>query len=213
MEGLRSPAAQGSLVLTPPLSPEDETLRTAGWRWLAATADGADVLVLLHGAEPDRATARRFAAMSPQAERTGFSAAFTGLDRLPEALKEARMAASVAPAGRGIAYYDDFGSFGNVAAALSPKQLTEYVTTTLGALRAYDLKRGSSLLETLRRFVANSGQVAETAAELSIHVNTLHQRIQRIEQVTGLDLRSYRDIARITLALDMLQITGDPPFG
>ncbi|MQY26145.1 helix-turn-helix domain-containing protein [Nocardia aurantia] len=191
------------------LGRKHETLRSAGWRWLAACADGCDVLLLLHGDEPDRASARHFMAMSPQAARMGLSSPFIGLDQLPQALKQARAAASVAATDRGVAYHGDFGSFGNVAAALEPEQITDFVTATLGELRRYDARRGTGLVDTLRRYVAHSGQIAETATELSIHVNTLHQRIQRIEQVTGLDLHSYRDIARVTLALDMLRLAGD----
>ncbi|MFE7053575.1 PucR family transcriptional regulator [Streptomyces californicus] len=53
------------------------------------------------------------------------------------------------------------------------------------------------LLETLETFLAHNGSWARTAEALHLHVNTVHYRVQRIEQLTG------RDLARLDHRLDL----------
>jgi len=56
------------------------------------------------------------------------------------------------------------------------------------------------LLRTLEAFVGHDYDRAATATALHVHRNTLGYRIRRIEQVTGLDLSSARDLALAYLA-------------
>jgi hypothetical protein len=54
----------------------------------------------------------------------------------------------------------------------------------LARLVGYDTRRAGRLVETLRCWLSSS------TAELSIHSNTLRYRLKRIEQITGIDLRT-----------------------
>ncbi|MFG2176230.1 PucR family transcriptional regulator [Streptomyces niveus] len=53
------------------------------------------------------------------------------------------------------------------------------------------------LLQTLETFLARDGSWARAAEELHLHVNTVHYRIGRIEQITG------RDLSRLDDRLDL----------
>ena len=68
----------------------------------------------------------------------------------------------------------------------------------LAKLVAYDRRRSTQLVQTLEEYLRHRGSVSATAAALFVHQNTLRQRIERIEKLTGLDLR-----ARDWLALDI----------
>ena len=57
----------------------------------------------------------------------------------------------------------------------------------LATVADYDRRRGSELLRTLESFLSYRGIVA-TARALFIHPNTLRQRLDRIEQLTGVDV-------------------------
>jgi len=54
----------------------------------------------------------------------------------------------------------------------------------------YDLRRGSSLLHTLEEFLKRRGNISSTAEALFVHQNTLRQRLRRIGELSGLDLRA-----------------------
>jgi GAF domain-containing protein len=56
-------------------------------------------------------------------------------------------------------------------------------------LADYDEAHQTSLLRTLEEFLARRGTINATAGALYIHPNTLRQRLRRIMELTGLDLR------------------------
>ncbi|MFE2375102.1 helix-turn-helix domain-containing protein [Streptomyces sp. NPDC059398] len=70
----------------------------------------------------------------------------------------------------------------------------------LGPLEEYDRTHGAEFLRTLEVFLEHNGAWRTTAAELHIHVSTLHYRIGRVEQLTGRDLSHARDRVDLHLA-------------
>lgn len=181
----------------------------AGWPILTVVADGSDVLVLLRGGPINGTTAAALVSLHPEASCIGLSSTLAGLEELPQGLKQARMALAIAASVDSVAHYDDFGSFVDVTGGMSVDQMRSFVETVLGEIHAYDERRGTELIDTLKVFIEKDGQAPEAAIALSVHVNTLHKRLHRIEELSGLNLRSFRDVARVTLALDMLPtVTG-----
>ena len=57
-------------------------------------------------------------------------------------------------------------------------------------LATYDAKRQTQLLATLEAYLDNSGSIADTAAVLYVHRNTLLRRLERIETLCNLNLRT-----------------------
>jgi hypothetical protein len=64
------------------------------------------------------------------------------------------------------------------------------------------------LARTLQTLVGCRLDRTATSAALHVHRNTLAYRLRRIEEITGLDLRSPRDLARVYLAIG---VGADPP--
>jgi GAF domain-containing protein len=54
----------------------------------------------------------------------------------------------------------------------------------------YDRQRQTSLLRTLEEFLRRRGNISATAEALYVHPNTLRQRLRRIQELSGLDLRN-----------------------
>jgi DNA-binding PucR family transcriptional regulator len=77
----------------------------------------------------------------------------------------------------------------------------------IAVLAAYDAKRCTVLLETLERHLGDRGALAATARALFIHTNTLRQRLERIESLTGLDL-AQEDLLSLELALKLARLHG-----
>ncbi|MFG1924750.1 helix-turn-helix domain-containing protein [Cryptosporangium sp. NPDC048952] len=93
-----------------------------------------------------------------------------------------------------------------------PRSLREFLDATIGAVRAYDVERGTELLPTLRAFVRCAASPTKTARALNFHTNTILQRLDRLDRVLGIDWRDDERLFRISLAvrLDELASRVDP---
>jgi DNA-binding PucR family transcriptional regulator len=80
-------------------------------------------------------------------------------------------------------------------------------TVAIATLAVYDAKRRTALLQTLERHLGDRGALAATARALFIHTNTLRQRLERIEALTGLDL-AQEDLLSLELALKLARLHG-----
>ena len=63
-----------------------------------------------------------------------------------------------------------------------------FVREWLGSLLDYDARRKAELVHTLTQYLEHGGNYDATAAELSVHKSTLKYRLQRIRDLTGLEL-------------------------
>ena len=54
---------------------------------------------------------------------------------------------------------------------------------------------------TIHKFFENNVNISETARELYVHRNTLVYRLERIEKVLGLDIRTFEDAMLFKIAL------------
>lgn len=64
-----------------------------------------------------------------------------------------------------------------------------FVNPALRALEKYDSQNDTELVPTLLSYLQQDGNLSQTASALFIHRNTLHNRIERMEELTGLNLR------------------------
>jgi purine catabolism regulator len=58
-------------------------------------------------------------------------------------------------------------------------------------------------MQTLRIYVENEGQIAETAKRLFLHRNTVIYRLDKCEKLTRRNLKDPSDTIRIRLAFHM----------
>lgn len=68
-----------------------------------------------------------------------------------------------------------------------------------------DVVDHKQLLETLKAFLANDSSLQITADALYIHINTLHYRLSKIQQMTGLDPKRFKDLTNLYLAITFLE--------
>lgn len=85
--------------------------------------------------------------------------------------------------------------------------LEAFLEKTLGPLKAYDRQGRSDLLGTLSAYFRNSGNLARTAAELYVHVNTLLRRIDKIASLIGSDWREADRALELHLALRLFELS------
>jgi hypothetical protein len=80
-------------------------------------------------------------------------------------------------------------------ADLGAVMLARYVNAVL------DLPAGPAILDTAERYLANDRSVDLTAKDLDVHRNTVRQRLERFEEITGRSLRETETVVELWWAL------------
>ncbi|MWA04932.1 GAF domain-containing protein [Actinomadura sp. LD22] len=106
----------------------------------------------------------------------------------------------------GIVALDDLGAAGLLLRYGEPAHLKRYAERTLGTVARYDSDHGAELLRTLRTYLDCDLDRTATAKRLTLHVNTVSQRLRRIEALSGLNLRSPRQTIEASTALMLMEI-------
>ncbi|WCB96722.1 Purine catabolism regulatory protein [Baekduia alba] len=124
-----------------------------------------------------------------------------GLRRSLLEAREARRAAQRRRRGSPVMTFHHVGSHRVLLGLQEQTALEEFTSAVLGPLREHDRAHGSDLERTLTAFLAGGGRWSVTADALHVHVNTLRNRLRRIEELTGRDLQSTEDRVDFHLAL------------
>ncbi|MFJ6380384.1 helix-turn-helix domain-containing protein [Kitasatospora sp. NPDC092039] len=83
-----------------------------------------------------------------------------------------------------------------------------FVGATLGPLLAYDARRGTELVRTLRAYFDCGGSLTKAKDELHVHVNTVVQRLDRVEALLGRDWNQPERSLELQLALRLQLLAG-----
>jgi DNA-binding PucR family transcriptional regulator len=75
---------------------------------------------------------------------------------------------------------------------------------------AYDEQYDTELVRTLESFLDADGNVAKTAAKLYTHRHTIRYRLERVRELTGLDVGSTDGRERLGLGLKAMRVLGIP---
>ncbi|MFN8505547.1 PucR family transcriptional regulator [Kouleothrix sp.] len=122
----------------------------------------------------------------------------------PRSLREAEQALLLGRQLLDTSHVLDFGDLGVYRLLLllreSP-ELWEFYRATLATLTDYDRKQHAELLKTLEAFFANLGNLARAAEALHVHRNTLLYRLERITEISGLNLDDAEERLALWLAL------------
>jgi DNA-binding PucR family transcriptional regulator len=138
----------------------------------------------------------------------GVSTARRGPDGARAALGEARDAATVALAlldGGGVLLYGDMGAYRYLVGLVETGGPDDELRAAVERLVEYDAARHTQLLTTLELFLTSGRSSTTTSRALTVHVNTLRQRLERIESLTGLDLAA-QDLLALQLAIKVARL-------
>ena len=124
--------------------------------------------------------------------------------RMREAADAARIARSLAAAG-GAVSYERLGAYRYLVNLELDEAPRDRYGQAVSALIDYDRDRNANLVDTLERYLTARCSVAASARALYIHPNTVRQRLERIQQITKLDLRE-EDLLSLELALKVARL-------
>lgn len=83
--------------------------------------------------------------------------------------------------------------------------LEEFCPSAVTMLQAYDAKHNTPLLETLEKYLLYVGNPVTAAKALNIHRNTLLYRVNKIKELTQVDLDNGKERLKIQLYLKFLE--------
>jgi sugar diacid utilization regulator len=179
----------------------------------------AEVLVLLPGGEEAAASRAGEAILGEmEAALPGFTFAI-GRSRitedpqeLPRAASEALLAANVAQGsaeGQSLAF-EETGAYRLLLSTMSenPAELQRFYAETVEPLVAYDEQYETDLLLTLETFLEADGNVAGTAQRLFTHRHTIYYRLERVRELSGLDVSSSDGREKLSLGLKAMRVLG-----
>jgi sugar diacid utilization regulator len=129
---------------------------------------------------------------------------------------EALLAANVAEA-RGLTElsFEETGAYRLLLPAMSedPTELEGFFDETVAPLVTYDEQYETELVRTLETFLDADGNVAGTAERLFTHRHTIRYRLERVKELTSLDVGSTDGRERLSLGLKAMRVLGIVPPG
>jgi len=179
----------------------------------------AEVVLLVPG--DDDAVAKRAAdgvLRELQAALTGHSFALgrsrvaaDALD-LHRAGNEALLAVNVAEGDEDhpLLAFEQTGAYRLLLSAMSedPAELQRFYAETVEPLVAYDDQYETDLVRTVEAFLDNDGNVAGTAQKLFTHRHTVRYRLERVRELSGLDVGSTDGREKLSLGLKAMRVLG-----
>jgi DNA-binding PucR family transcriptional regulator len=182
-------------------------------------SSAAEVVVLVPGG--DDAVAKRAAEgvlRELQAGLPGYSFA-VGRSRvagdpvdLHRAGNEALLAVNVAEGDEEhpLLAFEQTGAYRLLLSAMSedPAELQRFYAETVEPLVAYDEQYDTELVRTVEAFLDNDGNVAGTAQKLFTHRHTIRYRLERVRELSGLDVGSTDGREKLSLGLKAMRVLG-----
>jgi purine catabolism regulator len=146
----------------------------------------------------------------------GISRPACGLTALREAYREAKDAVSIANElgdREQTTFYGDLKLF-QLLLVLKDRnldQMRRFYEETLGPLVEHDERKQGDLIRTLNGFFEANGNLAKAATDLDVHRNTLVYRLERISELTGLNLEDADNRLILHLALKIQRVLATLP--
>ncbi|SEN16404.1 GAF domain-containing protein [Cryobacterium sp. TMT1-3] len=176
-----------------------------------------EVLLWLPGANPRRSAEQTAAALCAAVDgvvTVGASRSLATAQTLQAGVRDARNTVralvALGRAGQG-ADSSGVAPFPAILASTSPDDLEEFVRDVLGELLDYDNAHATELVRTLEVVYRQSSNVAAAAEVLYLHPNTVHQRLIRIDQLTGTNWRDTDVAIQRQLALTIHALRAPRP--
>jgi sugar diacid utilization regulator len=123
---------------------------------------------------------------------------------------EATPGGQEAPEGPAVLAFEATGAYRLLLPAMSedPGELQRFYSETVAPLVAYDEQYETDLVQTLETFLECDGNVANTAQRLFTHRHTIRYRLERVRDLSGLDVGSTDGREKLGLGLKAMRVLG-----
>ena len=138
----------------------------------------------------------------------GVSSICQGAETFPDGFAEAQQAllgTLVLGGEPAVLAYEELGAYKYLLRVAVDGGIRDSTVDAVAKLAEYDAQRGAQLVATLEEFLRRHGSIGATSEALYVHPNTLRQRLRRIGELSGLDLRR-DDWLLIEIAVKMVKL-------
>jgi GAF domain-containing protein len=122
-----------------------------------------------------------------------------------EEARHALLGSSVLLREPGVMAYEELGPYKYLLRMSLDADVRDSHRDAVARLAEYDRQRSTSLLPTLEEFLRRRGNISATAEALYVHPNTLRQRLRRIMELSGIDLRK-DDWLMVEIAVKLVKL-------
>jgi DNA-binding PucR family transcriptional regulator len=180
-----------------------------------AEVPGAEVVVIVPGAEEGvAARAAEGVLRELQASLPGHTYSLgrsrgAAANELSRAAREAILAANVAEGDPEVPVlaFDETGAY-RLLLSQDPEELQRFYEETIAPLSAYDEQYETELVATVAAFLDADGNVAATSQRLFTHRHTVRYRLDRVRELTELDVGSSDGREKLSLGLKAMRVLG-----
>ncbi len=135
---------------------------------------------------------------------------------LPDAYSEAEVALEIGHRIHGpssVSTFEGTGTYKLLFRVLqeNPEELVAFYEETLEPVVRYDSRYSTELVQTLVTYLGNDASTVRTASELFAHRHTIRYRLDRVGELTDLDVDKSEDRERLTLGIKAMQLLGRVP--
>lgn len=103
-------------------------------------------------------------------------------------------------------HFDDLGIYRIFHLEEMESELQQFYRDTLEPLVVYDKEKGSELVKTLQMFFQCGGNLKKVSEEMFTHYNTIVYRMQRIKDITGMNLENPNDRLNLQVSFKIFEM-------
>jgi hypothetical protein len=134
----------------------------------------------------------------------------------PDAYSEAEVALEIGHRIQGpsaVSTFEGTGTYKLLFRVLqeNPEELESFYRETLEPVVRYDSRYSTELVQTLVTYLGNDASTVRTASDLYAHRHTIRYRLDRVGELTGLDVDKSEDRERLTSGIKAMQLLGRSP--
>ncbi|HEY9724176.1 MAG TPA: PucR family transcriptional regulator ligand-binding domain-containing protein [Oscillatoriaceae cyanobacterium] len=181
-------------------------------------AQGATILYPVKEGQPNLEKIRQLAraihqkvvgASSNWSVSIGIGQLYNELMSVPKGYKEAQHALKIGRSTNGpgaITFFSELGIYRMLLQFAQSQDPNEFFCEPLQRLIEYNQQTDKELVKTISAFLECNGNLTETSNRLFIHRNTLKYRLERIRDITQIDLDDAENRLMLHLGLKMNQV-------
>ncbi|WP_353097366.1 PucR family transcriptional regulator ligand-binding domain-containing protein [Tissierella praeacuta] len=102
--------------------------------------------------------------------------------------------------------FDELGIYKLLCGYENREDLRKFVHPALWILKEYDKEKNNELIDTLEKYLSCNLNAVKTAEELFVHYKTVLYRLNRIREITNLDIEDRANMLEIEVGLKILRI-------
>jgi DNA-binding PucR family transcriptional regulator len=84
--------------------------------------------------------------------------------------------------------------------------MENYVEEVLGTLIEYDEGNGTDFVDFMKICIENNGNIQQMANSMYVHRNTVHYKINKIREISGINLSESEDMMKVMICLLIMQL-------